>query len=186
MFSVDELACSTIQARSVLTSCRFQLQGSTWKGQKVRIAEAQPDYKQKIRSEAAFSESEEADTGQPASEEEDQQLEDIDPEGPSQVSYRIRSPHGQTLTLPCCGTGNKRSFFNPVKQLSMADWLCQDLDTQSSSRYHRNSLWEQMVDAQASRPDLDPELFSSSAVLPVSMVRSSSHCTNTECASSCN
>lgn len=155
--------------RFVLNYSCLQLQGSVWKGQKVRIAEARPDYEHRLLSEAASRDSEGAQAGPAASSEDEDQLEEADPEEPCQ-SYRIRSPHGQVWTLPCSGTGNRKSLFMPGRQLGMTDCLSQDLDTHSSSLYHRNSMWQQMVDAQALRPSLDPEMFSS-ASLPVPVVR---------------
>lgn len=136
----------------------------------MRIAKAQPNYLQRIRCEATSSDSDEAAT-LTASVSEHNRLEDPDADGAAQLSYRIRSPQGQVWMLPSSGTGNKKSLFMPVKQLSMEQCLCQDLDTRSSSRYYTNAIWEQMVDAQVRRPALDPELFSSTAVLPVPMVR---------------
>jgi hypothetical protein len=146
----------------------LQLQGSTWKGHKLRIAEARPDYKQRILIEASRSESAEAAAPQ---EEQQQHLEGTDTAGPSQLVYKIRAPNGQVLTLPYTGTGNKKSLFVPVKPCSMEDWLHKDVTTHRSSRYYTNTIWDQMVEAQANRPALDPTIFSSAVVPPVHMVR---------------
>lgn len=158
----------TVSALYAQRCWQLQLQGSVWKGQKVRIAEARPNYKQRIHIEKISSET---DTVAACTPDEDKRQDDEAYEQPSRVSYRIRSPHGQVWTLPCSGTGSKKSLFVPVRQRSMEDWLCQDLNTHRSSLYRVNSTWEQMLDAQARRPAVDPELFASTAVLPVSMVR---------------
>jgi hypothetical protein len=164
----------------ILALDQLQLQGSVWKGHKLRIAEARPDYKKRVLAETASIQVAEAHTLAASGSQEQVDIDpevDMDPEGPSEESYRIRAPCRQSWTLPCCGTGNKKCLFMPVKQLSLDDWFFKDLDTHSSSRYLVNSMWQQMVDAQARRPAPDPELFNSTAVLPVPVVRLNICCT---------
>ena len=58
----------------------------------------------------------------------------------------------------------------PARHLGTTNETGHRLDTHSSSLYHRNLMWQQMVEAQVQRPALDPEVFSG-ASLPVPMVR---------------
>lgn len=149
----------------------MQLQGSVWKGHKIRITEARPDYQERIRQESQSSD-DEATSACEADGYDCPKNEDTEPEAASQTSYKIRTPQGQVWTLPCSGTGSKKSLFMPVRQLSMEDWFCEELDTAKSSLYHVNDMWKKMVEAQILRPAPDPELFEQAA-FPVPMVRRS-------------
>lgn len=126
----------------------MQLNGSKWKGKKVKITPAQPDFKQRHALEEKFSSYDDAEA-QPKLEA-DEERED---------HLTIKTPSGQRIIVPSNGTGSKRMIFKPVAPMQIDEWL--DLDSQQpdSANYHLNDLWDQIHESTHNRRPPSPSVF---------------------------
>lgn len=147
----------------------MQLNGSVWKGKKIRISEAQPDYKQRHALEELHSAEEDLDANEPA-----------DPSDDARRHFNIRTPSGKQVAVPADGTGTRRMIFRPVPPQPIQQWLELEPAQPSSATYHLNQLWDDILESALNRNPPSPTVFlparpnvrTSSLLIPRSLTNS--------------
>lgn len=138
------------------TVCAVQLNGSTWKGQKLHVAPAAPDYKQRLAAEAA------AD----AYEQQDGAEADGSNDAPDPITIKL--PSGTPFTLvPGAVTGCQKRFFRPVPPAPLCEWLSVEphaAPPPGSALYHVNDLWDSALESRMRAEPLDSAMFEAAQV----------------------
>eukprot|EP00892_Ulva_mutabilis_P004716 jgi/Ulvmu1/2616/UM014_0067.1 len=127
------------------------LNGSVWRGNKLKISEARPDYKARH----VLEEMEEAEL-------DTMQQEEVDASDEPDRSFNIKTPSGTQLTVPQDGTGTKRMIFRPVAPRPLQECLTLDAENQQSKLYHVNKLWEDILESARNRNSPSPTIFQQS------------------------
>ena len=136
----------------------MQLNGSTWKGQKLHVALAAPDYRQRLAAEASAEEDAQHDESSP----------DVNANSAQPEPITIKLPSGAPLTfVPGSVTGCQKKLFRPVQARPLHEWLSAapaESDRSSSALYHVNALWDIALERRMRSAPLDPTVFEAAQV----------------------